>query len=340
MVSASASPAGTPADPLISVSQLQGAFATSLRNAIHGALNSATDMSLNRLNNVFRQRTGYSFAQRFTPISLSAGESVALSTGSSFIMLSGSADITVEHGSVINISTAGQVPSGTQLVQFQRYFIVENTSALITARSPTTGHVDGFYSLGGASLPTQMPLPFLDVPPDSWFFEAVGFVFENLLFTGTSPTTFSPNSPMTRAMFVTVLHRHAGTPPVGAGGGFSDVVDPGRYYFDAVAWASANGIVTGFADGTFAPNTAITREQMAAIMFRYATHSSRDMAAPGNAFDTFPDRGAISGYAVEAMRWAVAWEIIRGSGGRLLPRNTATRAEVAQIIYNFEAGSL
>ena len=140
---------------------------------------------------------------------------------------------------------------------------------------------------------------------------------------------------MTRGMFVTVLYRLDGQPAVGPGGAFSDVGNPSAFYFDPVTWASGNGIVSGFTDGTFRPSAAITREQMAAIMHRYATFKGRDMSMPGTVFDTFPDRGEVSEFAALAMRWAVSWEIIRGSGGNLLPRNTATRAEVAQIIFNY-----
>ena len=155
------------------------------------------------------------------------------------------------------------------------------------------------------------------------------------MFTGTSATAFSPNMPMTRAMFVTVLYRMDGRPATGAGGGFSDVRNPSQYYYNAVIWASANDIVTGNTDGTFQPDIHVTREQMAAIMYRYATYKGRNLSTSGTLFDTFPDRNAISGYAAHAMRWTVSHEVIRGSGGKLLPQSTATRAEVAQIIYNY-----
>jgi hypothetical protein len=115
----------------------------------------------------------------------------------------------------------------------------------------------------------------------------------------------------------------------------SDVNNPSLYYYGAVAWANANDIVTGYTDGTFQPDRYITREQMAAIMHRYALYKGRDPSTPGTVFDTFPDRTEVSGYAAHAMRWTVSWEIIKGSDGKLLPQNTATRAEVAQVIYNY-----
>jgi len=334
MITVSASPPGSTTDPLITRSHLEGAFATSLRSSIHNSLSGVVDTSIVRLNEIYKSHAGYTFAPRFTQIRIAAGEAIALSSGSSFVLLSGTATLTVANGTVINVSTGSEVASGAQLTQYQRYFCTENTSAIISASTASVGHVDGFYLADGVSAPTSH-LPFTDVSPHNWFFVAVDFAFENNLFTGMTETLFSPNTSMTRAMFVTVLHRLDGLPTVVASDDFTDVRNPARYYYNAVAWASENEIVTGYADGTFRPDVAITREQMAAIMFRYAAYKENEMSALGTQFDTFPDRGAISEYAVEAMRWAVSWEVIRGSEGRLLPRSTATRAQVAQIIYNY-----
>jgi len=136
-------------------------------------------------------------------------------------------------------------------------------------------------------------------------------------------------------MFVTVLYRLDGRPSVGTGGDFSDVGNPAAFYYDAVTWASGNSIVRGYEDGTFQPNRSVTREEMAVIMHRYASFKNKDVSASGDVLGSFSDNDIVSAFAVDALRWAVAKEIIRGSGGRLLPRNTATRAEVAQIIFNY-----
>jgi hypothetical protein len=192
--------------------------------------------------------------------------------------------------------------------------------------------VDGYYFVEGASVAS---LPFTDVSAGAWFYPAIEFVFTNELFAGTAATTFSPNAFMTRGMFVTVLYRLDGRPSVGSGGTFSDVTNPALFYYDAVTWANANGIVRGYADGRFQPDRSVTREEMAVIMHRYAEHKGRDMTASGDVWGTFPDNGEVSSFAVDAMRWAVSLEIIRGAGGRLLPGNTAPRAEVAQIIFNY-----
>lgn len=348
MITASASPAGSVGDPLITQRYLEGAFADSLKSGVTAALDGATGEAMARLNEMYMEAAGYSFAPRFTQLSIPSGGTVALGPGASFVLLSGSATITVSAGTAINISTGNIVASGTAILGNHRIFCTENTSAIVTVSSAATGQVDGFYYVDAAIRPPQPPvtppppggssglLPFTDVSSGAWFYNAVSFVFNNEIFAGTSATTFSPNTAMTRGMFVTVLHRLDGLPEVGAGGTFTDVRNPDAFYYDAVTWASDNGIVTGFPDGTFRPGQAITREQMATVMHLYALYSGRNMALNEDALNGFSDSGNVSAYALDPMRWAVSRAVIRGtSGGRLLPQNTASRAEVAQIILNY-----
>jgi len=342
MVTVSASPAGTQGDPIVSRRHLEGAFSDTLRSDITTSMEGAASTAMSRLDVLYLSAAGYTFTRRFTPVSLASSGTISLGPGSSFILTSGEAWLSVGRGTVVNISTGSISATGTTLVANQRYFSTEDTAVIITARSAATGLVDGFFNTDGVATPPPPPdpsniLPFSDVPTTAWFRNAVEFVFHNDIFTGTTPTTFSPNTPMTRGMFVTVLHRLDGRPDAGSESGnmFSDVTHPSTFYFDAVMWANTNGIVTGFADGTFRPNASVTREQMAAIMYRYAEFSGEDMSAASSTFDAFPDVNTVSGFATDAMRWAVSWEIIRGSGGMLNPRNTATRAEVAQIILNY-----
>ena len=334
MITASASPAGSTEAPLVSRSYLNNQFAASMRTEITNVLGDATDKSIGRLNEIYRERIGYSYTPGFMPVLISQGGTVALTTGASFILTSGEATLTVSSGEVINVSTGNAAVSGSKMAANQRYFCTEDTSMRITTGTAATGLIDGYYFAEG-SVTAIRPLPFTDVPANAWFFPAVDFVFRSEYFAGTATTTFSPGTSMTRGMFVTVLHRLDGKPAVGSGGGFSDVTNPAAFFYNAVAWANANGIVKGYEDGTFQPNKSVTREEMAVIMHRYATFKGRDMSAPGDVFKTFPDVGKVSAFAADAMRWAVSWEIIRGSEGSLLPQNTATRAEVAQIIFNY-----
>lgn len=337
MSTASASSAGTAGDTLITLSYLENVFAPSLRTDISKSFKSSADKAMLRLDEIYRKYVEYSFTPGYMQVSFTSGDSIMLTMGGSVILLSGSATLTVTGGAVINISTGSEAASGSQLNRNQRYFCTEETTARITANSPSTCLVDGYYiAMGdGVSYPNKPHAVFRDVLERHWFFAAVDFVYEKGLFQGTSDNIFSPGTSMTRGMFVTVLHRLDGRPEAGAGGVFTDVQDTSQYYFNAVTWANANSIVTGYGDGTFRPNTAVTREQMAAIMHRYAAYKGRDMSAPGDEYSRFPDRSDVSDYAVAPMQWAVSRGVINGSDGLLLPGSTATRAQVAQIIYNY-----
>ena len=180
---------------------------------------------------------------------------------------------------------------------------------------------------------TDESLPFTDVHESDWFYKDVAFAYENGLFAGTSDTTFSPNTSMTRAMLVAVLYRLEGKPSVSGRSGFSDVTS-GSYYEDAVTWAADNGIVYGTSASTFSPNANVTREQMTAILYRYAQYKKYDTAA-SSSLNGFTDHASVSGYAAASLEWAVAEELVYGSSGKLMPTGDATRAQVAAILHRF-----
>ena len=180
---------------------------------------------------------------------------------------------------------------------------------------------------------TNGKLPFTDVRESDWFYKDVAFAYENGLFAGTSDTTFSPNASMTRAMLVTVLYRLEGQPAVNGRSGFSDVQYNG-YYEDAVTWAADNGIVNGTSTTTFSPNVNVTREQMAAILYRYAQHKKYNTAT-SSGLNGFTDHASVSGYATASLEWAVAEKLVNGSAGKLMPTGNATRAQVAAILHRF-----
>ncbi len=176
-------------------------------------------------------------------------------------------------------------------------------------------------------------LPFTDVKKSDWFYEGVAYVYERDIMSGTGRTTFSPDTATTRGMIVTILHRIEGTPAAN-GEAFADVA-AGQYYTEAVAWASANSIVDGYGNGSFGPNDPITREQMAAILYRFAQYKGVDVSATED-ISQFSDAAAVSGYAVDAMRWAVGSGIISGVGDhKLAPQSGAARAQVATILMRF-----
>lgn len=176
--------------------------------------------------------------------------------------------------------------------------------------------------------------PFIDVAPGAWYDEAVQYVYENGLMSGTGDGRFSPDVTTSRAMIVTILYRLEGSPAVTGGSAFTDVA-AGTWYTDAVAWASANGIVSGYGEGKFGPNDPITREQMAAILCRYAGYKGMDVAKRAE-LSAFTDAGQVSDYAVETMRWAVAEGLITGTSETTLsPAGSATRAQAALILMRF-----
>ena len=180
--------------------------------------------------------------------------------------------------------------------------------------------------------PDTPPFIFADLTESAWYYEAVKYVVTNGLMNGMSIRSFAPEASMTRAMLVTVLWRYEDSPQEGINK-FTDVPDD-QWYADAVAWAAANGIVGGVGNGKFDPNSKITREQMAAILYRYAQKIGIDTGKRGD-LSKFPDASRVSDWAKEAIAWAVAEGIIGGSDGKLLPQGNATRAQVATILMRF-----
>lgn len=181
---------------------------------------------------------------------------------------------------------------------------------------------------------TEEPgLPFTDVPDGIWYEEAVRFVYDNGIMQGTAEGQFTPYGVTTRGTIVTMLYRLEGEPAV-TGSDFADVAD-GQFYSNAVAWASANGIVSGYGNGSFGPSDNVTREQMAVILHNYAVFKGYDVSASGD-LSVFTDSGAISSWAQESMAWAVGSGLMSGKGSGVLdPSGTATRAELAQMFMNF-----
>ncbi len=202
-------------------------------------------------------------------------------------------------------------------------------------REETVPRLDAAACDGGASCPGR---GFTDMPaPGNWAHGGIDFAVSHGLFAGTSATTFSPDDSMTRAMLVAVLWRLDGRPECAAEASFADVAD-GAWYADAVRWATAQGIVAGVGHGRFDPAGKITREQMAAILYRYAAWKGYDTAARAD-LQTFPDAGSVSAWAREAMAWSNAAGLISGTqtGGAALldPAGHATRAQVAAILQRF-----
>ena len=177
--------------------------------------------------------------------------------------------------------------------------------------------------------PQTPALPFTDVSEGDWYHDAVAYCWENGIMDGTSSVSFAPNLLLNRAMMAQVLYNLAGG-TASTVAGFPDVA-ASAWYADAVNWAAANGYVTGYDNGSYGPEDNLTREQMAAILYRYA-----GSPAPAGTLDGFADAASASDYAVDALRWAVGEGLLTGKdGGRLDPTGTASRAELAQILARF-----
>lgn len=186
--------------------------------------------------------------------------------------------------------------------------------------------------------PSQNPdvrptLPFEDVAGGAWYKDAVQYVYEHGIMSGTGKNIFGPDRNTTRGMFVTMLYRIEKEPPVN---GVALFVDARSGYFSkAVHWAQQEGVVTGTSTTEFSPNVPMTREQLAVVLYRYAQYLGRDTSKAAE-LNEFADRGDVSGYARDAMAWAVAEGLLTGVGGsRLAPTAPATRAQVAEILYRF-----
>jgi len=216
----------------------------------------------------------------------------------------------------------------------------ESAAAFDTQTTPELPRKSG----GGSSTvtPTVPPTttsgalqvnPFTDVKTGDWFYAAVQYVRENGLMNGTSSTLFSPHANTTRGMVVTILYRMAGSPAVTAANPFDDVA-AGQYYTNAVIWASENKIVTGYGNGKFGPNNAITREQMAVILMNYAKLKGYDVSARAG-LSGFGDVASVSGWAQDALSWANAKGFIQGSSNKLTPGGNAERCQVAAILQRF-----
>ena len=194
---------------------------------------------------------------------------------------------------------------------------------------------DGQVTVEVTFLQGEAPdLPFSDVTESDWFYDAVTYAYENGLMDGVGAGLFAPNSETTRAQLVTILYRLSGQPAPSGDSGFSDV-ETGTWYTDAVAWAAQNGIVNGVSDTQFVPGDDITREQLAVILYRYATYQGYDVSQRAD-LSGFVDAGTISTYAQEALSWANAQGLVLGfEDDSLRPQGTATRAQIAAVLMRF-----
>ena len=275
--------------------------------------------------------SGSSPTARPITIKTSGGGSVTASASQAVLGRTITLTATAQEGygleSITAVNAAGSTVALTDVGGGKYTFTMPAAAVTVTAV---------FAAQSGGNGGTTGSQPFVDVPAGAWYGEAVQYVYENGLMSGTGDGRFSPEVTTSRAMIVTILYRQAGSPAVTGGAAFTDVAD-GTWYTDAVAWASANGIVSGYGEGKFGPNDPITREQMAAILCRYADYKGMDVTKRAD-LSAFTDASQVSDYALETMRWAVAQGLITGTSETTLsPAGSATRAQAALILMRFAA---
>ena len=180
-------------------------------------------------------------------------------------------------------------------------------------------------------------LPFTDVPEDAWYADAAAYVYEHGLMAGTSTTAFSPDATTSRSMIATILWRMAGSPVVNYAMDYTDVAQ-GQWYSEAIRWAASEGVMGGYGNGLFGTNDPITREQFAAMLYRFAQEQGYDVSIGENTnILSYTDVADLSEYAISAMQWAVGAGIINGTGdgSTLTPQGQATRAQAAVMLMRF-----
>jgi hypothetical protein len=239
-------------------------------------------------------------------------------------------DVSVEKIETLKDGTA-DTPLAPQLPPF--YNIPSSSAPSKSSSTPT------IPSVPAQTAPAMTVIPFTDISKSDWFYDDAQFVYARGLFRGTAEAAFSPHINMSRAMLVTVLYRLAvGDGALGVPGTAADTTDfadvpPGQWYSDAVAWAASLGIITGTGDNKFAPNTEITRQDLAVLLYRYA-----GSPVSTDSLSAFGDAEAVSDYARDALAWAVSVGIIRGGdGGKIDPKAFATRADAAAMLHRFVA---
>ena len=256
-----------------------------------------------------------------------AGGRILLQGGDSASLLSGSGALRLTGGSLIDV-TQGQTLSGSDFPQGHRLIAGAGTTAVFTAQESCRVTLTG----------TAVVSKFKDCSPEQWFGVPVDYAAARGLMAGTGSDAFSPNTTLTRAMFVTILGRMAGVSAAKYPGvSFSDV-EKGSWYAPYVEWAVKTGVTQGMGGGMFAPNTPVTREQMAALIIRYADAAGAALPDGANVRASFRDAGSISDWAYESVDRMRATGLLSGDElGNFNPRSGATRAEAATVFMRLDA---
>ncbi len=326
--------AGGADDPILSVSWLYNHLAPKLEEYFdtetEKELSGIASGSFARMETIrIETRDGYDFAASFSPVALSAGDSVTLDAYASFLLTGGTVQLESGACEVVDLAEGSVVPVGSELEEGHRYFVTEGSGAVLRADSAAKGYADGYYRFEKTEKQPEIR-KFADIE-NHWARAQIEFLTALGAVNGTAENTFSPDMQVTRAMFVTVLGRIFAPDASECETAFSDVAE-GDWFAPYVRWASDNGIVNGYENGTFGPDKPITREQMAAILMRFCTAFDYVLPEVSEPM-TFADAEKISAWAAESVSLAQRSGLINGrTGGVFDPLGTATRAEMCAVI--------
>ncbi len=329
--------AGGADDPLVSLSYLLGTFRDGLLDRAGTAAGSGLQTALKGADTRLKALESAALpagaeGATFAPVSLERGARLELPALSVFMPTAGSARLSLRSGELIDLSAGTTVADGSLLTAYHRYLAAENASALIKAEGGAlSGMAEGPYSL----LEPE-PMTIEELFPDlrgHWGASYVNTLYRRQIVNGVAEGVFSPNGTVTRAMLVTILGRADGTSAASGASRFSDV-SASAWYAPYVAWAESCGVVQGYEDGTFRPNSPVTREQMALIFARYASYKGLALAETEAA--PFADADSVSSWAREAVTFAQRTGLMNGKeNDRFDPRGTATRAEICAVTARF-----
>ena len=333
-------------DSLVTLSYLNGTFLPAAQSKGEAAgsqkLQQTYDSAKQTLDRIYQEKTGQSGTTAQTggslaPKDCTESQELQLTTGSGFVLAQGSAQVT-HNGAVIDVTAGGETVSGSAVKVGHRYLVGEDTVAQVTVRSCYAAlGVEGNCS---ASAGKEGALPFADVCPTDWFCAPVTYVYEKGLFSGMEAHSFAPAEPMNRAMLMAVLYRMAGSPEEerkAADVSFADVPSS-AWYAPYVRWGAARQIAAGTGDGTFTPEGQVTREQAAALLYRFAKDYLHKELSAGADLSGYVDLAESSEWARESLAWAVGSGVIASTSAEekvLSPAKSANRAEVATMLRAF-----
>ncbi|MEG2137266.1 MAG: S-layer homology domain-containing protein [Oscillospiraceae bacterium] len=344
LVGVAAAVGGSASDPLISLRYLEDTYIPQTAQKLQDCAAAGTDQTYSaavaRLDKLVANALGeagtgdtgdnMNHSANFTPIHMKRGDSIDLTAGSGIALSAGRCNVAA--GTFLDLTDGIECVPGTALKEGHRYLVVGNNIATISIISDSARlSIQGGYRQRISNIVTT---PFTDIGSVDWFYGAVRYCYQGGLFLGTGPEVFTPQGEVTRAMLATVLYRLAGE-PVGGTHSFTDV-PADEWYSNPVAWAAGNHIVNGVEPNLYNPNGLVTREQMAAMLYRYAGEYLKQDVSKTAALSSFKDGNKTAQWARSAMSWAVGTELVTGKDGGILdPGGTAKRAEVATMLQRF-----